>query len=227
MYVSKENEKFYLNAWNFNKAMILTKLAEIVSSNGGECKGNCKTAILVNRSVREHKEHIKQTIARWERFLQKENDIDEKTQSIATQEIANKKLELEKLPTEEKEFSTKYTDYVTFTLDGYLYYYQIDENPFFEFYFSKKKIQNGKVIVSRQTYSQHDNKEWFLDCYMSAKCTESEITEAAYQIFNMLVSSKVSDIALEAKRIRVDNTYDSGYHYETVREKIVYESVKL
>jgi hypothetical protein len=37
-----------------------------------------------------------------------------------------------------------HTTYISFILDETYYYYQVDGNPFFEFYYNKTPIKNGK-----------------------------------------------------------------------------------
>ena len=41
-----------------------------------------------------------------------------------------------------QELKAHFKNRMTFVLDGFLYYFQIDENPFFEFYIIKNPIEN-------------------------------------------------------------------------------------
>ena len=63
---------------------------------------------------------------------------------------------------------------------------------------------------------EEDKKEWFYDCFLSWGCSESDIKEGANLIFNMLCNAPFSEIRRFSRRQRVPNTYNNGYHYETV-----------
>lgn len=117
---------------------------------------------------------------------------------------------------EATEIVVTHTSYIAFVLDGFYYYYQVDSNAFFPFYFTKRPIINGKY--SRDAYLDNDPKEWFFDCFFSKSCCDADVVEAANLVFNMLCNAAPSQIRRERKRQRVPNTYNSGYHYETVFE---------
>lgn len=117
---------------------------------------------------------------------------------------------------EATEIVVTHTSYITFVLDGFYYYYQVDSNAFFPFYFTKRPIINEKY--SRDAYLDNDPKEWFFDCFFSKSCCDADVVEAANLIFNMLCNAAPSQICRNRKRQRVPNTYNSGYHYETVFE---------
>ena len=50
-------------------------------------------------------------------------------------------------------------------------------------------------------------------------CSKSDIVEAANLIYNMLITSNNSPIIRNSRRQRVPNTYNNGYHYETIYNK--------
>lgn len=107
-----------------------------------------------------------------------------------------------------------HTNYITFVYDGFYYYYQVDDNPFFDFYYRKTKLNGNKY--SRNVYLEKDKKEWVFDCLFSYECTQAERKEIANLIFNYLVSAKESERYREKEKIMVPNVYNDGYHYETV-----------
>ena len=107
-----------------------------------------------------------------------------------------------------------HTTYISFILDETYYYYQVDSNPFFEFYYIKTPIKNGKR--SRNAVLEADKKEWLYDCFLSSNCGQPDIVEAANLIFNMLCNAPMSEIIRDSYKQRVPNTYNSGYHMETV-----------
>ena len=107
-----------------------------------------------------------------------------------------------------------HTTYISFILDETYYYYQVNENPFFEFYYSKTPIRNGKR--SRDAGLEADEKEWLYDCFFKSNCGQPDIVEAANLIFNMLCNAPMSKIIRDSYKRRVPNTYNDGYHIETV-----------
>lgn len=170
MIVTQENERLYLGSWEYNAARILSKLAEIVESNGGRVKP-LNHAIIQNRNYSPEER-------------------------------------------EATELTVTHTSYIAFVLDGFYYYYQVDGNAFFPFYFTKRPIING--TYSQDACLDNDPKNWFFDCFFSKSCSNSDIVEAAYLVFNMLCNAAPSTIRRECKRRRVPNARGSGYHYETI-----------
>ena len=115
---------------------------------------------------------------------------------------------------ENKPITVTHTTYISFILDESYYYYQVNNNPFFEFYYSKTPIKNGKY--SKDAESEADKKEWLYDCFFSSNCGQPDIIEAANLIFNMLFNAPMSKIIRDGRKQRVPNTYNNGYHMGTV-----------
>lgn len=217
MFVSKENERLYVKAWEYNAARILTELAKIVINNGGKVKPQ-KNAIITNRTADAAKREYWEKI---ERFTELEKTSHNEARANAIKTYREKLEALEKVNNEP--ITVTHMSYIEFVLDGFMYYYQVDENPFFPFYYTKTAIVNGRY--SRDTYSMEDKKEWLYDCFFFATCNIEDVKEAANLIFNMLISSAPSQIYREVKRQRVANIYDGGYHYETVYNPGRFEKV--
>ena len=115
---------------------------------------------------------------------------------------------------EAEPITVTHTTYISFILDEVYYYYQVNENPFFEFYYSKTPVRNGKY--SKDAGLEPDKKEWLYDCFFKSNCGQPDIVEAANLIFNMLCNAPLSEIIREGRKQRVPNTYNNGYHMETV-----------
>ena len=192
MIITRENERLYLTSWNYNAALVLSELAKIVINNGGNVKPT-KTAIISNRSVdaviRENENRIERLIS--------ENE--------SLKGINNEPIKVTHLT------------YINFTIDGVYYSYSVDDNPFFPFYIYKTPIKDGKR--SADAAGVEDKKEWLFDCFLKMNCSKSDIVEAANIIFNMLINSNNSPIIRNSCRQRVPNTYNNGYHYETIYNK--------
>lgn len=109
-----------------------------------------------------------------------------------------------------------FTTYITFELDGMIYYFQVDQNPFFPFYFNKTPAKAGKY--SRDAGLEEFNKEWLFDCFWQSNCAQADIIEAANMIFNGLCNAPASQIIRSYNRVRVPNTFDGGWHWEQKAE---------
>lgn len=117
--------------------------------------------------------------------------------------------------TEESEpITVTHTSYISFILDDTYYYYQVNDNPFFDFYYQKTPIKNGKR--SRDAVAEADKKEWLFDCFFGSNCAQQDIEEAANLIFNMLCNAPISKIIRDKHKQRVANIYNDGWHFETV-----------
>ena len=185
-----EVTNLYLGNWQYNAALILTELETIVKNNGGKiCKtwsyGNPPTWIterkkysVVNSTLIKAIHEARERVQRLETFS--------RTEAIPAAREELKQLEsIDNLP--KVLYHGEYL-YLNFTLNGNYYCYQLDSNPFFEFYYTKRAITNNNQ-VNNCCYSDADNKKWWKDILYSFKCTREERHTAALFIFNMLISA--------------------------------------
>lgn len=179
-------QQLFLRSWEYNAALILDELEKIVINRGGAIVStwqteNRKRYLIVNRSllnaIWEHEEIVK----RFEAYG--------KNAPLKTVEELEK---LKSIPNEPKTSRNGSFLYLQFVLDGMYYSYNMDDNPFFDFSFSKIPVTGGKLI-DRDRYAISDNKEWFLDCLWRFDCNDVERREIAHQILNMLELSKTSE----------------------------------
>ena len=127
----------------------------------------------------------------------------------------NKAIISDRSATEEAEpITVTHTSYISFVLNETYYYYQVDANPFFDFYYSKTPIKSGRW--SRDAVLKADKKEWLFDCFFGSNCEQQDIIEAANLIFDMLCNAPMSKIFRVGHKQRVANTYNDGWHFETV-----------
>jgi hypothetical protein len=217
MIVIRENERLYLSNWEYNSCRILSELANIVDNHGGKVKPT-KTAIVSNRTLAAA---VRDLSGKLENMLEiQKNDFSEKRAAY----IASKEKELEKCNAINNDpITVTHTSYISFVLDDVYYSYSTDANPFFEFYYMKTPVINDKR--SQDVYLEKDNKEWLYDCFFSFSASNADVKEAANLIFNMLMTAKNSTPARNTTRKRVPNTYDGGYHYETIYEKERFENI--
>lgn len=227
----KKNERLYLRSWEYNAARILSALAVIVENNGGEIQYSSydKTYEITNRSIDNAILENGYRIERVKTHLStcKENGltVDENKINAVIANLEKENAEMiEKYGAEANEpIICTHKSYIKFTYNGDYYYYDVDDNPFFDFHFQKYPIENGKYDANR--YGIEDKKEWLFDCFFKCGCSDADITEAANLIFNMLVKSNYGQLITERKR--VPNYYNNKYHYENIHEKRMVEVGKL
>ena len=208
MIVTKENERLYPATWAYNAARITTELARIVENHGGRVKyGNA--AIISNRTLNfaiiEKEQRVEKLKA-----LNVENEKENRTAAIR---VLEKELsELKQIDNDPRRVT--HTSYIAFVFDNNYYYFQIDSNPLFPFYYQKTPVKNG--ARSCDACLIEDKKYWLYDCFLSWDCCDADIKEGANLIFNMLCAAPCSNIMRDQQRKRVANTYNGGFHYETV-----------
>lgn len=179
MIIIKENERLYLSNWVYNAARIITELETIVENNGGQVKPH-KHALVSNRTLDTKIRKIKDSIERVENNGKISNE--NKTKWLYVQ-----RNDLERLESINNEPIQVNPTYISFVLDGFHYYYQTDDNPFFDFYYHKTPIIDG--YYSNDTYLTKDAKKWVYDCFLTFNASDADIKEAANLIFNMLVKA--------------------------------------
>lgn len=78
--------------------------------------------------------------------------------------------------------------YIQFELDGVLYYYSMDANPFFGVTWCKRPIIDGSVR-KEYYYSHTENAKWLTDSFLGMYCSREDIKKAARKIFDTLVKA--------------------------------------
>lgn len=95
--------------------------------------------------------------------------------------------------------------YIRFNLDGVQYYWQIDDNPFFEHWYTKVRIVDGKIPRGNQVYlDEFSRKEWMYDCLFKT-ASDADIQEIANLALNALINAPFSKVEpeRETRRVRV------------------------
>jgi len=218
--------KLYLSNWDYNAALIIEELAEIVKNNGGTVKPGTET-IIENRALNENLRKAADRMTQLESIEAEAPGTNEhRTDAIKRLRADIEKWERIDNTPRTVHHCTWSSAYISFKLGGMYYYYQTDSNPFFDFYYQKTPIDvNG--TVSRCACLESDKKEWLYDCFFRAEATDADRREAANLIYNMLVKAAPSVIRRDSHRVRVRNQYDGRYHYETVYEKERREAVNF
>ena len=102
--------------------------------------------------------------------------------------------------------------WISFILDDMYYNISLDENPFFEMHYLKTKVVNGKRL--QNVYMGELSRGWMYDCLFRVT-NDDEVKEIAYELFNIVLSAKESEVYHETEKIQVPNTYNDNWHWET------------
>ncbi len=111
--------------------------------------------------------------------------------------------------------------HITFEYDGYVYEYNTDDNPFFDFRYGKTPIVDGKY--SKDIYLTTDEERVFIQdsnlYFSNEETTDETVRVSALRLFEFLQKAPESKKYRNSHRVRVPNVYDGKSHYETVYEK--------
>ncbi len=217
MIILKDLEKRFPTSWEYNAARVMSHVATIAENNGARVKYGPR-AVLQNRSINKK---IREYTERIERVKNPLLPIDAEKQARVIAMLETERAEWENMNNDP--ITVTHTSYISFVLDDVYYYFQIDKNPFFPFYYQKTPVMNGKIY--RCACLEESKKEWLFDCMFDARCNNAEVVEIANLIYNELINAKYSTIIRNSRRERVPNMYDGGYHYETVYEKETFNSI--
>ncbi len=122
----------------------------------------------------------------------------------------------------DKTINVTQAGYIVFEYEGMVYSYNTDDNPFFDFTYSKTPVVNGKY--SRDVYCDKDDARVYSlanskDIYYGAEgLADEDVEEGAQKLFDFLIKAPVSKKCIGTHKIRVRNLYDNGFHMETVRD---------
>lgn len=212
MIVTKDNQRLYATSWQYNSARILTRLAQLVTAQGGKVKP-LHPAILSDRNLEDDIQDIE---VRIRTLTERENESHSDARTLALQTCLSRLDRLLAIPN--TSITVTHTSYISFAMNGLYYSYQLDDNPFFPFYYMKTPIENG--TYSGDACLANEPKPWLNDnSFIRYGCSDSEIETAAQAILALLLAAPLSTLRHDTKRTRIPNTYDSGYHFENVPVK--------
>ena len=221
MMFTKENQTLYLTTWDYNRILIIAELAKIVTDNGGKVKPgySFNNGYIVNRSITQAISEAKSKAEAVKENIENGKAKDTEKAAAYLEKLNKTVAELETINNDPVEVDNG--GYIRFILDGYYYGVDFPDNPFFEFWTSKTKVREDNTI-SRDVYSDRlETNDFLWNCFVSISgkiATKDDRREAANIIFNKLITAKESEHYTETEKRRVANTYNSGYHYETIRK---------
>lgn len=207
MIVLKENERLYATSWQYNSARILTRLAQLITAQGGKVKP-LYPAVISDRNLEE-------ACTATQRRIESSSTFHPKVREPLISNLQKELALFQSIPN--APITVTHTSYISFAMNGLYYSYQLDSNPFFPFYYMKTPIENG--TYSGDACLEDDPKSWFTDPLVGFGCPQSEIESAAGAILSLLLAAPLSTIRHDTKRTRIPNAYDSGYHFENIPVK--------
>jgi len=188
MNVIGDCQRLYLKHWDYNSMRIMTELANIVRDHGGRVKP-AKAAIISDRSITESINHCTIKIGELKQANTKYGKTPKRHEALY--KFRNKLKELSAV--DNSPICVFGQQYIRFTLEDKMYYYSVDSNPFFDFYYHKTNI-NRDGEYSQDVCPFSDPKEWLHDHYLTSLCPEDDIKYAARFVFDMLIRSRDSKI---------------------------------
>lgn len=210
MIVLKENERLYATSWQYNSARILTRLAQLIAAQGGKVKP-LYPAVISDRNLEEACTATKRRI---ESSYNAGPTSHLKEREIQISNLQNELARFQAIPN--APITVTHTSYINFAMNGVYYSYSLDDNPFFPFHYLKTPIDPKSETYSGDACMEESSKSWFTDPLIGFGCPDSEIESAAGAILSLLLAAPLSTIRHDTKRTRIPNTYDDGYHFETI-----------
>lgn len=213
-----KKERLHLTTSEYNVARMLEELKNIVIENNGIVLKNqfVDVYLLSNRTLTQIIKELEFRIAELEE-MQKEPINNSSKHELRKKIIASKKEELKRYCSINNEpIETSFKTYMYFILNNDYYYIGFDSNLFIPANYSKIKLESDYSYIGTYYHEELPNKETITHEFYSF---DPNIEESALLLFNTLLESKYSKKYYNSKRVRVANTYNNKYHYETIYEK--------
>lgn len=201
-------EKF-LPPTQYNSARILTRLAQLITAQGGKVKP-LYSAVISDRNLEE-------ACTATQRRIESSSTFHLKVREPLISNLQKELALFQSIPN--APITVTHTSYINFAMNGVYYYYELDDNPFFPFHYIKAPIDPKSETYSGDACMEESSKSWFTDPLIGFGCPDSEIESAAEAILSLLLAAPLSTIRHDTFRTRIPNAYDSGYHFENIPVK--------
>lgn len=210
MIVIKDNERHHATSWQYNSARILTRLAQLITAQGGKVKP-LHPAVISDRNLEEI---CTATQRRLESSYKAGLTSHPKERETQISNLQKELARFQAIPN--APITVTHISYINFTMNGVYYSYSLDDNPFFPFHYIKTPIDPKSKTYSGDACMEESSKSWLTDPLIGFGCPDSEIESAAGAILSLLLAAPLSTIRHDTKRTRIPNTYDSGCHFENI-----------
>lgn len=182
-------------------ALILTRLAQLITAQGGKVKP-LYPAVISDRNLEE-------ICTATQRRIESSSTFHPKVREPLISNLQKELALFQSIPNAP----------INFAMNGVYYSYSLDNNPFFPFHYIKTPIDPKSETYSGDACMEESSKSWFTDPLIGFGCPDSEIESAAGAILSLLLAAPLSTIRHDTKRTRIPNAYDDGYHFENIPVK--------
>lgn len=134
MIVIKENERLYATSWQYNSARILTRLAQLITAQGGKVKP-LYPAVISDRNLKE-------ACTATQRRIESSSTLHPKVREPLISNLQKELALFQSIPN--APITVTHTSYINFAMNGVYYSYSLDNNPFFPFHYLKP-LSNPKA----------------------------------------------------------------------------------
>lgn len=184
MIVLKENERLYATSWQYNSARILTRLAQLITAQGGKVKP-LYPAVISNRNLEE-------ACTATQRRIESSSTFHPKVREPLISNLQKELALFQSIPN--APITVTHTSYINFAMNGVYYYYELDNNSFFPFHYLKTPIDPKSETYSGDACVEESSKSWFTDPLIGFGCPDSEIESAAGAILSLLLAAPLSPL---------------------------------
>ena len=209
--------KLYLKGWEFNTYQIINEIRKQVEKMGGELVQDFPY-ILKNEKIMIFNRYYLEAERETKWNLEKSPKLEEYNKKYYKDyyEAIRRGYKYKKI--------VKNKNYLNFYLNGFIYYVELNENPFFEHYILKERAEKsqGGYIVKFSHYMEKlelPTFSWY------GYINEKNIKKIAKKLFRTILDHKECEIIKTKKRVY--NIYNSGTHLETVCEERNKKYVKM
>ena len=153
MIVIKENERLYATSWQYNSARILTRLAQLITAQGGKVKP-LYPAVISDRNLKE-------ACTATQRRIESSSTLHPKVREPLISNLQKELALFQSIPN--APITVTHTSYINFAMNGVYYSYSLDNNPFFPFHYLKTPIEPKSETYSGDACLEESSKSWFTD----------------------------------------------------------------
>lgn len=212
-----ENKKLYLNSVSYNMVRVHDEVLKIATTAGAKIvkeKYNDTPITIYNRSISEKIRKNEKIIQALEKHGKNADSLKKENEELENL------FENSAYTSNGSKYSGFYGLYFRFVLNGFMYEYSQEDNPFFDAHVRKIKLDENNTYTG-DFYCENDEKhEYFYDSLFSINATNEDIHEISQALFDyMLNEVKTSQEYIERTKRRVPNYYNNGYHYETIAKR--------
>lgn len=223
MYFNPEGRTLYPANWEYNGCRIIKALERIIYNHGGVIEHKSYNhGFIENRTLAGAVADLETRAGNLRNALETGKS---KNPDITTAALEKCLQDLEDVRAIDNSPIEIYNGlYIRFYIDNIYYSIELNDNPFFDFYYTKTPIKNNKR--SRDAVGEIlDKSNWLYDCFFGYKAADGDCIEAANIIFNQVMNAKNSTISRDSSRERVPNRYNDGYHFETILKPERFETI--